>query len=471
MRSIVSLLLLAACTQEATPVAADAHDTSAPEPTDSFGLALTEDADVSVMLHATWTDPGSTETWVEYRFDDTDWQRAPALGTGEAVLLGIPQQTTVEARVGAIVDGDTVYSASATGRTGDLPHGMIQPDLVTLEDDLVSDTPYFMVSVAQGAEWYEGPYEVEIFDRRGNIVWYRQTTSARGPVTLSATVSNDGTHIWYENADVFGFVGGGGDVTRSTLDGRWQSTFEAPALGQAISEGPDGSFFMEHRASDAHGVDQMDATGALHTVWDCDATFTDLGLSPDECLLNAVNWSPATGTLLASQFETSTIFELDAATGAVVRQMGQLTEGTPYTFDPPEANFAYQHYPHWTPEGTLLLTTHQPCDGTETGRCDSVTGRSHYQLAAEYTVDDTTHTLTRVWSYASTSPWATQAGEVTRLDNRSLLQGFGQDGSLEEVTAEGEVAWRVDWEPSPSGYRLIGHASAINDLYALNRGQ
>jgi hypothetical protein len=157
------------------------------------------------------------------------------------------------------------------------------------------------------------------------------------------------------------------------------------------------------------------------------------------------------------------------ATGQPIRQMGEITRGDPYAFIPPIANFAYQHDPYWTPEGTLFVSTHIPC--TNEPGCSGNAGLDGTQLAAEYTVDDAAKTLTKIWEYRSTDRWATQAGEAYRLPNGNHLHGYGQDGAAREVTPDGRIAWEATWPPDAQGYRAIGHLSLIGDLYALNVGQ
>jgi hypothetical protein len=155
-------------------------------------------------------------------------------------------------------------------------------------------------------------------------------------------------------------------------------------------------------------------------------------------------------------FFSDTVFEVDVATGEVIRQMGQLTSGDPYDFDPPESMFAYQHNPYWLDTGNLLVSTH-------------IVGVSGTQVAAEYTVDDSTQTLTRVWEYISTDIWAEQVGEAVRLPNGNTIQGYGQNGAVREVTTDGDIVWEVFWV-TPPNQRTVGHLSLIPDLYALNVG-
>jgi hypothetical protein len=440
-----------------TPGTDDSTDTTT---TDSdTGVAvndfvLTLDPDVVTMVHATWPADG-VESWVEYRWEGEDWLVAPVVAPGDAVLLGIPSETEVEARSADVVGGEAVYGTPATITTGSLPRDLPLPQVEAWEPDLAEPAAYAMISVAGGDYTYEPPYWIEIFDREGRVVWYKEV--ADDLMTFYPTVALDGTHIWFEGDNIFHFGRGTPYVQRQTLDGRWAEAIEVADMGQAVGEGPDGSFFYEQRARNSHGLGHVDPDGTITTVWDCTAWMDAHDLQSDLCDMNTTNWSAAHDSVLASMFESSTVFEIDLATGEPIRQMGQIEEGDPYTFSPPNSMFDYQHDAYWTDAGTLLASTH-------------IDGRSGVQVAAEYEVDDTTKTLTRIWSYVSTDMWATQVGEAVRLPNGNTTQGYGQDGAVREVTPDGTVVWQVTWEKDSSGYRVVGHLSLFDDLYALNVG-
>lgn len=428
------------------------------------GFALDVDPALPLLLHATFTDPGGSDAWVEYRFEGDEWLVAPTIARGEAVVLGIPELTPVEARAAAVVGGTTVYSRIGSQTTGPLPPFVLRPVNSVRDAALMSPEGYALVSLATGNSTFEDPYVVEIFDRSGRVVWFHQVPD--GLVSLYPSVARDGRHLWFDAENIFHLASGTPHLTELTLDGRWRIDLPVPDAGQAFGEGPDDSYFYEVRSA-RHGVARIDSTGAVEQVWDCDRFLRSIGRSPAECLLNTTNWDEGRGTVLASQFETSTVFEVEVATGEVLRQFGELQEGAPYAFDPPEAGFAYQHWPHWTPEGTLMVSTHVTCGG---GPGCTSTGLVGTQVAAEYAVDDVTSTLTRIWSHESTDVWATQAGEAYRLPNGNLIQGYGQDGVVREYAPGGQVAWQVAWPRDSGGYRLVGHLSLVSDLYALNQG-
>ncbi len=429
-------------------------------------LLLLTDPEMVLRVHARWTDDGGTDSWVEYRFEGEAWLIAPTTAPGEAVLLGIPAETGVEARAVQILDGERVTTSTQTARTGSLPPALLAPVVSAYDPARASPEPYAMTSVALGYWWGGPPYFIEIYDRRGRIVWYREVPDDL--LSLSPGVARDGTHIWFEASNIFGMSSAGASVTRQTLDGRWTVKHPLASLGQGIAEGPDQGFWYEERGAQ-HALAFLAADGTTRTEWDCGAYFSTLGLEPDLCLMNATNWDEARNTVLVSQFETSTVFEIDLATHAPIRQLGTLVEGDPYTFDPPESTFTYQHFPHWTAEGTLLVSTHVPCAKGDPGCSTSYPGLEGVQLAAEYTVDDAAKTLTRVGYVESTDLWASQAGEAYRVANGNLIQGYGQDAAIREIAPDGATVWQVEWA-RVFGYRMIGHTSLIADLYALNAG-
>lgn len=421
------------------------------------GFVLTLDDAMVTLIHAAWTDPGASDSWVEYRFDGGPWVEAPAVAPGVASVLGVPSETKVEARAVAVVGGQTRMSPSASITTGTLPRDLPLPTIDVYDPTLAYDAPWVMISVDGGDYTYSPPYWIEIFDREGRVVWYQKTPNDM--MTFYATPAHDGTHIWWEGDNIFGMGSADPYVVRQTLDGRWVQQQDVPGMGQAIAEGPADQFYYELRSGrSGHGLNRLDPDGTATTVWDCGAWVSEHGLRSSDCYMNTCNWSESHNSVLASMFEANTVFEIDLDTQEPIRQMGQITEGDPYAFSPADSVFDYQHNVYWTAADTLMASTH-------------IRGRSGVQVAAEYSVDDDTKTLTRIWEYVSTDMWATQVGEAVRLPNGNTMQGYGQDGGAREVTMDGDIAWQATWEKDAQGYRVVGHLSLIEDLYALNVGR
>jgi hypothetical protein len=149
-------------------------------------------------------------------------------------------------------------------------------------------------------------------------------------------------------------------------------------------------------------------------------------------------------------FQTSTVVEIDRESGEVIRQFGQL-DGA-YSVDPEGSNLDLQHYPNYTPDGTLIVSTHVP-------------NQSYQQRAREFVVNDETRTLEEVWTYAGGGYYAEYAGEAKRLASGHTIQGFGTDGAIHEVDAQASMVWGVEWRN-----KLLGTATFVEDIYALNEG-
>ncbi|NOY27917.1 MAG: hypothetical protein GXP62_18795 [Oligoflexia bacterium] len=419
------------------------------------GLTLTLDDNVLTMVNATWKTKKGEDAWVEYRCEGKDWLSAPARDLGDAVLLGIASETDVEARLAMDVGGETLHGASSTITTGSLPDGLPLPTIDAWNEALADPAGFAMISVAGGDYTFEPPYWIEIFDRQGRVVWYQQVTHSM--FSFYPTVSLDGTHIWYDSENIFGTGTATASIMRQTLDGRWSASVAVPGMGEAAGEGPDGSFYYELRTGDEYALNQVSVDGVTSQVWDCAAWMVKHSRDAYYCSMNTTIWSDEHNSVLASMFYINTVFEIDLGSGEPIRQFGQLTVGDPWDFSPPESVFDYQHYVYWLDADTLIASTH---DVDEYG----------VQMAAEYHVDDATQTLTRTWSYQSTDLWATQMGEAIRLPNGNTMQGYGQDGAVREVTPDGETVWQASWDKDYQGYRVVGHLSLIDDLYALNQG-
>ena len=307
------------------------------------------------------------------------------------------------------------------------------------------------VSITGSTAGYGGPFYVFIMDRQGRYVWYSEMPNSR--LTLFAQISSDGRYILYEGSTHYVYHGPEPIVIKSTLDRRYYETIDLPGLGFSFDEIP-GGVLLYDKDGVHHELVERQPDGTERTVWDCDAYMSANGLSAS-CAVNSVVWIPATDTVLWSMYNSDTIVQVDRKSGQALRQLGQLSGG--WTFDPPESVVDYQHYPSFTPDGNLIVSTH-------------IYRQSGEQRAREWVLDDKIQTATQVWSYGEeVDNYATYGGEAFRLENGNTMICYGTDGGIREVTMEKKTAWEVEW-PLSSGYRLLGHSTLIDDLYALNQG-
>lgn len=419
---------------------------------------------IATILEVSWTqDVDADEAWLEFTFEDEGWLQSPperrAAGRHSEVLLGSPPETEVQLRIANTIDGVTTYQRyDLFGTTGEIPGQLPDPELLIHDPTLAGGERWLLGSVdADDAGWYGGPFWAFILDRQGRYVWYQPVPDNR--LALQVQPAWDGGHVVYEGSTWYVWDDTiQPTVTRTTLD---QSRYEAETvegMGFTLDEIEGGHLLYVDVTYDEGGQEQYalverDADGGARTIWDCEAWLaTALGGDEGDCIPNTIIWNPADDTVLWSMFLNDTVVEVDRQTGALLRQWGQLRES--WAVDPPEAQLEYQHFPNYTADGTLLVSTH-------------VEDEDGVQVAREFRVDDATETLVEVWSYSSPDHYARYGGEATPTAGGNVLISYGTDGAIAEITPGGEVAWELLIQTS-SHTHLVGHLTLLDDLYALN---
>jgi hypothetical protein len=273
-------------------------------------------------------------------------------------------------------------------------------------------------------------------------------------MSMFPRVARDGTHIVYDGHLFLEPSGESSHIRRTTLDGRYDEEIEAEGLGWCWDETDDGTLLYDRaRGADSITLEQIDPDGTQHTLWDCQAWLATWDDDPDLCYTNTVNWVAATDSVLWSTYWGDWVAEVDRQTGSVLWHAGAIGDGL--DFDPPETAFDLQHYPNYTPDGTLLVSTHM----------QEVEGE---QRAREYVVDLEAGALTEIWSYGEGvgDYFAPYSGEAVRLPGGNTLVNTGTGGEIREVTTDGETAWSLRWGDEMT----LGHSQLIGDLYAVNQG-
>lgn len=466
MRAVGVLSLLMGCTPGCPqpPVETGGHD-SADSGTDTgeppvvdgvlHSVEATVDPDMATLVWISWYQRSSaTQSWVTYWVEGGEEHRTPTVaadvGDQDVALLGIPAQHTVSYQIHSqLTDGTAVASQVYSTQTGALPDALHTPVLIQAASKGSSPQDHVLLSVDMGDGWFQGPFYVLLVNREGEVVWYRKTSDSR--CSMFTRVSRSGDHVLIDASTLYTFDNAlRPTVTRLTLDGRHSMEVEVPQMHYAFDEEADGSLLYGAASSDRDfHLDRMRPDGTVERIWSCYPWMKPYSDAMWACAVNAVFWRADTNTVLWSMFETSTVAEVDLDSGTVVRHFGQLPDG--YAFDPPESVFDLQHAPNVSADGTLMVSTH-------------IIGDDFAQRAREYAIDDDQQTLTEVWSYgAQSDAYARYAGEAQRLSNGNVLVNYGTDGILREVSTAGETLWEIEWHD-----RLIGHATLIDDLYALN---
>ncbi|MEL6348076.1 MAG: aryl-sulfate sulfotransferase, partial [Myxococcota bacterium] len=335
--------------------------------------------------------------------------------------------------------------------TGPLPAGLELPILVSADAALQDPSmPYLLTSVS--SELYRDPVFIVILDRQGRIVWALQGPDeiAHLHVQLSADQRSllvDHNSFWgtFDNGDT-------STVVRMSLDGEPMETIATPGLHHPFLELPDGTVVWgaaEGRYSE--NLMERAPDGTVSTIWECRPFLVSLGIEDPEtvCRSNTISWSPDRGTYLFSFFSTETVVEIDRASGTAIRWFGALPGS--WGFETEEQIFWWQHGPHYTEDGTLLLSTRRGEAINET-------------IVREYALDDAQQTLREVWSFGKgEGVYGENMGEARRLPSGNILHNYGSTPRIREATADGQVGWDVGW----TTLRFIGRSTPLADLYSL----
>jgi hypothetical protein len=418
------------------------------------GVSVAIHSEVNTILVVSWTlSEDADETWVEFSFLGEALRSTPhksgTAGSHSVSLLGIPAETDVTFQVVGSQGHTEVRSDPYTGTTGALPSELPLPTLLSWDEKLASPESWIISSVGLNPRnWYDGRFAMFAMDRQARVVWYYMVPGHHA--TMHPKISRDGTHVIFEETSLYtGDEGAGSHIYHLGLDFVYDNEIDLPGLGSTFTEGDDGTiFFDEYSDWPLTELAAFHTDGSREVVWTCNDWMDAYSTDPYSCDPNETVWVPSTNSVIWSMWEVDTAVEVDVSTGTVLRQWGGLPDS--WAFDPTDSDFDMQHFPHYTDDGTLLVSTHQ----------SRTSGR---QYAREYLVDDESETLEEIWSYEAAGFYPTYAGEAQRVSNGDTLINYGTDGAAREVTTDGDVVWEVEW----SGTYILGHFNAVTDLYAL----
>ena len=449
LHSMLALLLLA-CPDPTPepPGTADTADTTTPLQTGDIRWSVNET--IGSIIEVTWVQSQNAITWIEFGFDD-EWRESPrkkrSPGTSSELLLGVPYGSEVTFRIITQLDSRTWTSDDFTAENDPLPGDVGQPTVLILDEDAIDpDHPYVYGGITPyGNSFYDDWWTV-IYDRKGRVVW--AVEAPRGFAAMHPRVSYHGDAFLLDRNGFWGSLSTGveGYIERMTIDGT-SEVLDLPYLRHAYTDLPDGSIVWGAINDGTNEtLAKRDPDGTISELWYCRDYMNEHDLGGG-CASNTVTWVEETDSFLYSVFTTEIIIEVDHQTGEVIRHFGHV--GSDYTFSPVDSVFWYQHNPHFTDTGTLLLST-------ETSQ------NEHETIVREYTIDEENKTLTEVWNFAiGDGLWSHNMGEAHRLPNGNTQHNYGETARLREATPDGTVVWDIDWG-SP---RVIGRTTPIGDLY------
>lgn len=181
---------------------------------------------------------------------------------------------------------------------------------------------------------------------------------------------------------------------------------------------------LDHIPLDASQVSHPDDTT---TAWD----YTHL---------NSVDPEP-NGDLLISARHTSTLYQVDGATGDVLWTLG----GRRSSFSLPKAaQFRFQHDARMQPDGTVTVFD----DGGGPPRAEPAS------RALQLRLDPATHRAAAVRSDAHTPPVvANSQGDTQLLPGGGVFVGWGSAPDITEFDPAGVIVWDAKLPPGVSSYR------------------
>ncbi len=449
-------VLLAGCPNQGTVIIPDDDDTG------PSGYAEAMVADVGWSVHpqigslilVTWEQLAPTTAHVEFSVDEGEWLRSPAQmleeGPQSELLLGIPFGSPFTFRVVNDFGEGLLFADEESAETGPLPPGFPATVLTESVPDLCDpDGRYLIGSVNEDTGgWTGGNYWKWILDRRGRVVWAHLTPNQHW--TLYMRVSHDGGDLLWDQQTFWPEwdEGAGSRVHRWKIDGTEVGDYPTPGLHHAFTELDDGTLVWGAADWETEQLVKRLPSGLITTIWDCDDFHDQVG-SDEVCQSNSLFWNESTDTFLYSFYTTSTVVEVDHATGTSLRWWGHLPGA--WDFDPVESTFFWQHGAVFTDAGTLLLSTYNEEMVPE-------------GVVREYELDPAEETLHQIWHFGEGEHiWMVTAGEAHRLPGGNTLHNLGSGGRLREITPEGQVVWGVYFD----GERLLGRTVFVDDLYAF----
>lgn len=385
--------------------------------------------------------------------DGVQEQLAPAVqlddGSYEALLVGNKARSEIVYRPVILCQDDTYSGRERTVTTGALPARL--PQIWTTVDEASrSHTGYLVTSILNS------PATVVILDADGDVVWWHEVGDMDDEdlTTNRAWLARDGRSVVYRLEDQYGPPMG---LVRVGLDSI-ELDFRADGMAHHdFVELPDGTIAtLRH---DTREVDGGDVVGdqlveltpdgdeiPLWTVWD-HATLGQDDDPTDWTHANAVDYDPDRDTYWLGLRNIHTIFEIDRATGDVLRRLG----GSDSDVTPPDgADSLWQYQHQFDMSGGAIRVF------------DNGAPEQLHSRAVAYQIDGATGQAEEIWSHHNDPPiYNPVLGDVRELPNGNMLVTWAVQGQIDEITPEGELVWRLNVALGGA----LGYTSWVPTLY------
>jgi len=429
----------------------------------TFSIEVVSSELIPTVANVSWTlRAGDVEAaFVEYGLDGEFHHRAPAASDGDEFkcsLIGLKHDSEYTLR--ATVDAAEGSFASATESfvTGTLPASFPDTD-VTFEDNPQQVGGYLLTTVISEIA------TPVIFDREGDVVWYYYPPGGMGGDNRAALSRDRRSVIRLHKSDTSGDQSHGQMLARIALDGSGEEKIEADGAHHDFVELPDGR--LAYLAVDIRSVDgvfelvqgdrimEVSPDGSdIRQVWSVWDDFDFLGSvgSPEEVIdwshANAIDFYPEIDAYAVSLLNLGVIVVVDRETGELMWQLGG--DDSDFTLEPSSdaRQFGFQHQFELLGNSLLVFDNGSP--------------QEYHSLAVEYALDLEAASAERTWSYSMDPPvYCPCLGDVHRFPNGNTLVTWSTAGVIEEVSPQGEVAWRLGVEMGTG----FGYTTFIDDLY------
>ncbi len=430
------------------------------------GIEVTYYPDIGTFVDVSWETSEPGYSWVEYGTTEARELSSPVSTESSTqhrvTLYGVPALSDVYVRAYTDVGGD-ILSTDTEFSTTNLPSEL--PDLTVdiYDNSLAQPTPY-IVGIIQGQKNL-----LFGMDRDGNFLWYQPFHDGMAGFNIQRPLDGNGVIFNYA---FWPLSLGTSWVRRQNIKNQDVDEQSFSSAHHDFAQLPDGTLAVIQATfgtgTDTDGSEvtvvgddilERSPEGVDTTVFSLfdwlepvpneywDLSFYKEGY--DWSHANALNYYSDTETYLMSFAHLNSVAEIERSTGNVLRSFGDY--GNYGYADAGTTPLRFQHYAHWTEDGTLLMTVHYNADDDNF-------------MAVEYSVDDQARTIEEIWSYGREDSIPVLAeGQVFRLDNGNTLVNFGYAGILREVTPDGEVVWEVLADVGT----WFGSIMYVDDFYEL----
>jgi len=332
-------------------------------------------------------------------------------------------------------------SQDVTVHTGNLPTTGAPPKPMRTIPMPAAHAPGFIIT-SGGTTTGGGSAVVPVYilDGDGDPVWW-----AAAPATCSrAHMSWDGKEMWMQELNV---DNAGGEMRKIAMDGTGAMNNIAGLNTShhdftVLPDGGIATMLWNSSGSDApNSLVERSASGQMTTII---PNLNTIYRSTAGYHANAIHYYPSDDSYTISDRNVN-LFVKVKRNGQLVWQLGGSNPiGQAFTIT--GGTWQVNHGHHLLPNGNFLFFTNGPFNGSPPSQ------------ALEYSLNTTSWTATRVWSYQASGVNSAVLSDAQRLPNGNTLVTFSVPGTIHEVSPTGQLVMSLDTAS-------VGYAEYRDSLY------